>query len=94
MRLLSAITLTLAPVAGFAAQDITKDETVRGFVTTSVIAAKVANGCDKLTISSAGLTVPVIASTTGIESAVAARGTSLLMKSTMATTSVAMAIPA
>ena len=57
MRLLSAITLALAPVAGFAAQDITKDETVRGFVTTSVIAAKVANGCDKLTISSAGLTV-------------------------------------
>jgi hypothetical protein len=44
--------------------------------------------------ASAGVTVPVIASTTGIESAVASRGISLLMKRIMATTNVAMAIQA
>lgn len=44
----------LMPLAAHA-RDITADDTVRGFVTTSVLAAKVAQGCKKISVSTEGL---------------------------------------
>lgn len=52
-----AILIALALAAPLSAQtrDITADETVRGFMTTSVVAAKVAQGCKKISVSTEGL---------------------------------------